>query len=50
MQKGFVEDVRDPKGSGRVKVRIINKEFRTGDGGQFIPVPATADLPWAALS
>lgn len=49
MQKGFVEDVRDPKGSGRVKVRIINKEFRTGDGGQFIPVPATEDLPWAAV-
>lgn len=48
-QRGFVEDVRDPKGSGRVKVRIINKEFRTGDSGQFIPVPATEDLPWAAV-
>ena len=49
MQKGFVEDITDPKGSGRVKVRIINKEFRTGDAGQFIPVPATADLPWAGI-
>jgi hypothetical protein len=49
MQKGFIEDVKDPKASGRVKVRIINKEFRTGQSGEFIPVPATQDLPWAAV-
>ena len=49
LQKGFIEDVADPKESGRVRVRLINKEFRSGDGGQFIPVPETQYLPWATV-
>ena len=49
LQKGFIEDIADPKESGRVRVRLINKEFRSGDGGQFIPVPETQYLPWATV-
>jgi len=48
-QKGFIEDINDPKGSGRVRVRIINKEFRTGTNGEYVPVPETQYLPWATV-
>ena len=37
-QKGFVEDITDPKGSGRIKVRIIGKEYRQEDD-KTIPEP-----------
>lgn len=47
-QKGFVEDITDPKGSGRIKVRIIGKEYRQEDD-KTIPEPPTADLPWATV-
>tara|TARA_Y100000361_G_scaffold69963_2_gene61818 strand:- start:68405 stop:71659 length:3255 start_codon:yes stop_codon:yes gene_type:complete len=48
--EGQIESTADPKQSGRVRVRVLDREFRVGEGGETIPEPATNQLPWATVA
>ena len=49
LHEAYVEDIDDPKGSGRVKVRIIGIHEYEGEGESRIGIPPTKDLPWSRV-
>ena len=49
LHEGYVEDIDDPKGSQRVKVRIIGVHDYKGEGETKIGIPPTEDLPWSRV-
>tara|TARA_B100000287_G_scaffold316129_2_gene299727 strand:+ start:11647 stop:14796 length:3150 start_codon:yes stop_codon:yes gene_type:complete len=49
LYEGFVEDIKDPKKSGRVRVRVKTIHSYEGEGKDRVGIPPTEELPWATV-